>query len=424
MAADTPVSIWEKTAQEPDFRAPLTGPSDADVVIVGGGYTGLSTALHCAERGLRAHVIEAENIGYGGSGRNVGLVNAGVWLPPAAVRKKLGDLYGPRFVTCFGDAPSKVFDLIEKHQIRCALTKTGTIHAAHAPSGLKNLRSRFDDWERLGAPVALLSATEMEEQTGTKAFCGGLLDRRAGTVNPMAYCRGMARAALGAGATISSGVSATRLLRDGQKWIVESDQGPLQARHVVLATNAYSDQLWPGLKGAFTPISYFQLATKPLSAEMSHILPGGQGLWDTGKIMFSLRRDNENRIVIGSMGTVVGSAEHGVSYRWAQKRLARLFPELGPVDFEDAWHGKIAMTPDHLPRIIELAPSLYTAVGYNGRGITTGTIFGEYLAKLITGMDPADLPLPMTNLSKVPSAAVVSRLYQTAFTANQVVKGL
>ncbi|MCR9139964.1 MAG: FAD-binding oxidoreductase [Alphaproteobacteria bacterium] len=424
MGRENPVSLWESSAEEPDIRNPMTGDSQTDVAVVGGGFTGLSTALHCAERGLAAHVLEARQIGFGGSGRNVGLVNAGVWHPPAAVRKKLGDTYGPRFIKRFGEGPAMVFSLIEKHQIRCEVTRTGTIHAAHSPAGLRDLQARYDEWRALGDPVELLSRDEMVERTGTGAFFGGLLDHRAGTINPMGYCRGLARSAQVAGATISTGIRVVNLSREGETWVVKTDGGTVRAKHVVLGTNAYTDELWPGLKRVYTMIHYFQLATKPLQADMSHILPGRQGVWDTGQVMFSLRRDACNRLVIGSMGTVVGTVGRGLSNRWAKKRLARIYPELGPVEFEEAWHGRIAMTPDHLPRIYQLAPNLFTAIGYNGRGITTGTIFGECMADLVSGMDPSELPLPITELRPMAMAPILSRIYQTAFAANQVLKSL
>ena len=282
--------------------------------------------------------------------------------------------------------------------------KPGTIHAAHSPAGLRDLQKRHAEWQALGEPVDLISREEMLEKTGTKVFFGGLLDHRAGTVNPMGYCRGLARAAIGAGATISTGARVTKLQRDGETWVVETTNGTVRAKHVVLGTNAYTDELWPDLKRVYTLIHFFQLATKPLQVDKSHIMPGRQGIWDTGQIMFSLRRDAFDRLVIGSMGTVVGAVGRGLSHRWARKQLARIYPELGPVEFEEAWHGKIAMTPDHLPRIYELAPNLYTPIGYNGRGITTGTIFGECMADLISGMDPSELPLPITELRTVPTA--------------------
>ncbi|MEM9221212.1 MAG: FAD-binding oxidoreductase [Pseudomonadota bacterium] len=424
MTIAKPISLWDTSAEERDVSAPLDTDQAVDLAIVGGGFTGLSTALHAADRGLSVQVIEANKIGFGGSGRNVGLVNAAAWLPPQKVRVALGPTYGPRFVERFGKAPAYVFSLIERHQIRCEATQSGTIHAAHSAVGFKELEERHAEWERLGEPVDLLDKKTAAEFIGTDVFHGGLLDRRAGTINPMGYCRGLARAAVGAGAKISTGVRATKLKPDGERWKVETDHGVINAKSVVLGTNAYTDELWPGLRRSFTMIHYFQLATKPLSGKIDHILSGRQGLWDTGKIMFSLRRDAFDRLIIGSMGRVVGAVDNGLSHRWAARQLKRIFPSLGAVEFEEAWHGQIAMTPDHLPRIYELADGLYTPIGYNGRGITTGTIFGAAMAELLTGADRDTLPLPITSPSPAPNAAVMSRVYDTAFTANQLWKSL
>ncbi|WP_088921869.1 NAD(P)/FAD-dependent oxidoreductase [Granulosicoccus antarcticus] len=419
-----PVSLWDHSAEEPEVSQPFKPDSKVDVAIVGGGFTGLSTALHCAEKGLSVQLFEAEQIGYGGSGRNCGLVNAALWLPPAQVREKLGETYGPRFIKQFGKGPEYVFSLIEKHQMRCEVTRTGTIHAAHSPGGLRDLQGRMDEWQRLGEPVELLDRAAVSEMIGTERFYGGLLDHRAGTINPMGYCRGLARAADQAGATISTGIRVTRLQKEGTGWVVETDQGVVHAKAVILGTNAYTDELWPDLKRIFTMINYFQLATRPLDGKAASILPGKQGLWDTAPIMFNIRRDAFDRLLIGSMGKVMGTVDSGLSQRWASHQIRKIFPQLGPVEFETAWHGQIAMTPDHLPRIHELGTNAYTAIGYNGRGITTGTLFGKAMADLLTGMDKADLPLPITSLSTVPSAPFYSRLYQTAFTANQVARSI
>ncbi|MEP0963345.1 MAG: FAD-binding oxidoreductase [Roseobacter sp.] len=418
------ISLWDASAKEQDYHAQMTTDSTVDVAIVGGGFTGLSTALHCAQKGLSTHVLEAEQIGFGGSGRNCGLVNAALWLPPQEIRQKLGQTYGPRFLHEFGKGPEYVFSLIERHQIQCEVTRTGTIHAAHGPSGFLDLKERHKEWQRLGEPVDLLNRAEVSELIGTNHFHGGLVDHRCGTINPMGYCRGLARVAVSAGAQISTGVRATKLTRDAELWKVETTQGVVTAKAIVLGTNAYTDELWPDLKRIFTKIHYFQLATEPLGPEADYILPGKQGVWDTGQIMFNVRRDAYNRLLVGSMGKVVGSKDRGLSRRWAKKQIARVFPTLGPVEFDEAWHGQIAMTPDHLPRIYELETNLFTPIGYNGRGIATGTLFGKTMAELLTGMDRADLPLPMTQLSTAKSAPIMSRIYQSAFTANQILKAI
>lgn len=424
MDRSQPISLWDSTAQESETNAEFRPDGHYDVVIVGGGFTGLSTALHSAEKGLSAHVIEANHVGFGGSGRNVGLVNAALWLPPAKVREKLGETYGPRFVQRFGDGPRVVFDLIEKHQIRCEATKTGTVHAAHAASGWQDLKERHAEWQRLGEPVDLIGRDEVEALIGSRAFHGGLLDHRAGTINPMGYCRGLARAAMGAGATIATGTRVIKLLRDGDRWQVETDQGNVSAKNVVLGTNAYTDDLWPGLRNVFTMIHYLQFATRPMGPDAAHILPGRQGLWDTGPIMFNYRRDSQDRLLIGTMGRIIGSKDSGLTRRWARKQIARVFPDLGPVEFEEAWHGQIAMTPDHLPRVLNLAEGLWSPIGYNGRGITTGTLFGQSMADLLTGMPHEELPLPVTPMTAAPRANFNSKLYDLAFTANQLWRSL
>jgi glycine/D-amino acid oxidase-like deaminating enzyme len=419
-----PVSIWNTTAVETEPSQNSAVEGQVDVAIVGGGFTGLSTALHCVERGLSCHVLEASQIGFGGSGRNVGLVNAAAWLPPQDVRKILGEDDGDRFISHFSRAPDYVFSLIEKYQIQCNATQTGTFHAADGPVGFADLVSRKVEWDRLGEPVDLLSRDEAESYIGSSAFYGALLDRRAGTINPMGYCRGLARVAIAAGALISIGARAKKLQQETGLWRVTTNKGTLMARHVVLGTNAYTDDLWPGLKYSFTKINYFQLATRPLGDRIKHILPQQQGLWDTGKIMFSLRRDDSERLIIGSMGNVMGNQSGGVSHRWAQKKLAHLFPKLGWVDFDEAWQGQIAMTPDHLPHIHKLADNLYSPIGYNGRGITTGTVFGQALADLLTGDSEKKLPVPLLTMRRVGSAPVMSCFYKIAFAANQIIKSL
>ena len=418
-----PISLWDGTAEEKPVDGAFPEGAHFDVVAVGGGFTGLSTALHAAEKGLSAHVLEARTIGYGGSGRNVGLVNAGVWLPPQEVSGVVGARKGAELIDTLGKMPGYVFDLIEKHQIRCEARQTGSIHVAHSPKGFENLRHRAEGWRAIGAPVDLLSAEEVAERTGTRAFHGGLLDHRAGTINPMGYVRGLARAALGAGATISTGAKVIGLERQDGRWRVLTEKGEVTATSVVLGTNAYTDELWPGLKNSFTTIEYFQVATAPLTGRLDGILEEVRGIWDTATVMTSLRRDAHDRLIIGSMGAVMGGGD-GLSRRWAAKRLAKLFPDLGPVDFEEAWHGQIAMTPDHVFRVHRLAEGLYTPIAYNGRGITTGTMFGRALAEILTGADPDTLPVAVTDVKPVAGRGLQIAFYRAAFAATQLWRSL
>ncbi|MFW2542543.1 NAD(P)/FAD-dependent oxidoreductase [Primorskyibacter sp. 2E107] len=415
-------SLWTHSAEEPPLLPEAEAPAEGavDVAIIGGGYTGLATALFAAQAGLSVHVIEAAAIGAGGSGRNVGLINAGLWVPPDDLLQTLGPQVGPRFLDLFGRGPQTVFDLIEQHQIRCEPRRMGTIHAAHAPRGLRDLQARHAAWRRLGAPVGLLDREETAALTGTTLFHGGLLDRRAGKINPMGYARGLARAARGAGARITTATPVTALRRDGAGWRVETGRGTITAPQVVLATNAYGGDLWPALARAVTIIHFFQVATAPLGEASADILPQGQGLWDTAPVMTSLTRDGAGRVILGSMGRMIGTPQTGVSARWARRRFRRLFPEKPVPDFTEGWHGRIAMTQDHMPRICQLDRGLWAPMGYNGRGITTGTLFGRALAEMLAGAPQSSLPLPVSPLGRRAAPGLQARAFDLAFTLNQI----
>ncbi|MEM1198466.1 MAG: FAD-binding oxidoreductase [Pseudomonadota bacterium] len=395
------ISLWDHSAAERAEYAALDGDASADVAIIGGGFTGASAALHLAEQGVSCIVVEAQKIGYGGSGRNAGMVNAGLWLPPQDIAAKLGEAAGSKLVKELGEAPELVFSLIERHQMQCEAVRRGTLHAAKSASGAADLARRAEAWKRLDAPVELLDAGETAKRVGTNAFHGALLDHRAGSINPMGYARGLARAAANAGARIHTGTRVNALERQGNTWRLQTGHGTVSAPSVLLATNGYSDTLWPKLSTAFSPIHYFQVATKPLGPEGDEILPGREPLWDTGTIMTSVRRDAFGRLIVGSMGQLFGQ-DAALSRRWARKTIRRLFPALGDVELETWWHGQIAMTADHLPRLFRLAPGLYAPTGYNGRGIAPGTAFGRALAHYLAGGPEEALPLKITEFTPEP----------------------
>jgi hypothetical protein len=169
--------LWAATAPPAPDGAPLAGAHQADVVVVGAGYTGLSAALHLAEGGANVVVLEAQDIGFGGSGRNVGLVNAGMWVLPSALPDALGPVHGERLLRLLGDAPAVVFDLVQRHGMACEAEHRGTLHCAVGAAGLKNITERARQWQALRAPVELLDAAQTAQAVGTSAYTGALLDR-------------------------------------------------------------------------------------------------------------------------------------------------------------------------------------------------------------------------------------------------------
>jgi L-pipecolate oxidase len=389
--------LWELTAPPPPPTAVLSESRKADVVVIGGGYTGVSAALHLAEAGANVALLEAVQLGFGGAGRNVGLVNAGMWVMPDTLVETLGTDYGERLLKLLGDAPSLVFELIDKHGIACEVERSGTLHCAAGTKGLRELEQRAAQWQNRGAPVHLLDAAETAAKLGTSAYAGSLLDLRAGTIQPLAYIRGLAAAALAAGAKIFTGSPALAAKPVAGQWEVRTAGGAVRADWIVVATDAYSTAPWSNIRAEQIHLPYFNFATEPLSSDLqSSILPERQGAWDTKEVLSSFRFDRAGRLVVGSVGALRGTGT-AVHRAWAKRTLKALFPQIGDVRFQAEWYGLIGLTADHLPRFHKLGHNVLAVSAYNGRGIAPGTVFGRCLAECILGrLREQDFPLPPT----------------------------
>src|SRR5262245_27277257 len=204
-----PTSLWTVTAPAAPPCPPLDGEGRADVCVVGGGFTGLSTALHLAEQGATVAVLEAGEPGFGASGRNGGQVIPGLKLDPDAIEAWLGPEQGAALVRLVGGSADFVFELVRRHQLPCEARQDGWIKAAHTEGALRAAARTVSEWRRRGAPVEELDRAKVAELTGTDGYLGGFVDHRAGVVQPLSFARGLASAALGAGARIHGATLAT-----------------------------------------------------------------------------------------------------------------------------------------------------------------------------------------------------------------------
>jgi glycine/D-amino acid oxidase-like deaminating enzyme len=414
--------LWAATAPPPPALRKLEGEIKADVAVIGGGFTGLSAALHLAEAGAAAVLLEAKAIGFGGAGRNVGLVNAGLWLMPEEVEKKVGPEYGPRLVEVLGHSPDLVFELIEKHEIPCEAIRKGTLHCAHSPGGFRALQQREAQWKARGAPVRLLSREEAAPEIGSDSFYGALLDARAGTVQPLAYAYGLANAAQRAGASLFVESPVIGYSRENNAWRLSTPDGTVVARSVILAIQGYPDFAFRNHRKAIIPFNFFQFATPPLPEDVRRtILPGGQGAWDTNLILSSYRLDQAGRLIVGSVGQVENMG-YGLHEKWALRTIDKVFPQIGKTRLEFAWNGCIAMTVDHIPRFHRLADNLITVTSYNGRGIGPGTVFGKLLAGYTLNRSTRDIPLPVKRHKRVFLRGLRGLFYETGARAYHLVQ--
>lgn len=418
---ETDTSLWHRSSRERFRAGTLDRGLSVDLAVIGGGFTGCSAALEAARRGARVAVLEAREIGYGGSGRNVGLANAGLWLKPDDILAEMGETAGRRLIARLAEAPDAVYGLIAREGIDCAPVRNGTLHCAHAPSGMADLEARFRQGNAHGAPLQLLDATEASRRVGSRAVHGALFDPRAGTVQPLAYVRGLARAARDAGALLFERSPVTEVTRDGDGWRLACNGETLRAGALLMATNAYHAP-FPGARPpAYTPVHFGQFATAPLPASLrARILPGGEGCWDTALVMSSFRTDADGRLIIGGMGDL-GGAGGGIHAAWARRKLRELFPEAADLPFEHGWCGRIAMTSDHIPKITEIGPRGYACFGYSGRGIGPGTVFGQSLARALLDGTADGLPLAPVRGHAESLTRLKARYYEVGASAMHLV---
>ena len=396
-------SLWTDTASPAPETRPLTGSRQADVVVVGGGYTGLSAALHLAENGADVMLLEAEVPGFGASGRNNGQV-----IPtytrhnPDDVVREFGTDQGERLNRWVGGSADLVFDLIRHHGIECDAAQKGWLQPAHTESRMAGLRAKHDQWSERGAAVAMINRDVMAKLTGSPIYHGGWIHRSGGHIQPLSYARGLAQAAIAAGASIHCHCPALELRRVGNHWRVTVPQGAVDAETVLLATNAYTDALWPGLVRSIVPVRSFQIATAPLSANVAAtVLPEGHGFSDTRQALWAFRKDRDNRLVTTCMPFTPFGARRALR-RSTLARLHQAYPQIPETAFEYIWDGKVAMTTDRLPRYHELAPGIHAGLGYSGRGIAIGTAMGRFLADRALGRHNTESPVPKTLLRTLP----------------------
>ena len=411
--------LWQESINEKISFNSLKTSLVLDLVIIGGGYTGCSAALFAAKKGLSVALID-QKIGYGGSGRNVGLVNAGLWLHPKKVEKILGLEAGVKLNNALANAPDLVFGLINENEINCSSNRSGTLHCAHSQKGLVDIELRFKQLSERGAELELLDRNETQQRTGSSSFFSSLLNKKAGTINPLDYCQGLARAAHSQGASIYESTLATKVQSSNNHWMVETSQGSIKAKMLLIATNAYQQPI-TGIKSSeYTSVQYFQVATEPLPEEISKmILPNGEGCWDTASVMSSFRLDESNRFIIGGVGNLDHIASK-IHTKWAKRKMGSLFPILKNIPIKYSWHGRIAMTNSHIPKIVKLGDNAYSIYGYSGRGIGPGTYFGKAVAECLLNNDEDYLPVSPVNHNQELFRSIKSKAFELGATARHL----
>ncbi|MBU2983677.1 FAD-binding oxidoreductase [Lentibacter algarum] len=416
------IPLWPHTAVPRVETPQLISDLNADVLIVGAGYTGLSAALHLAEGGADVIVIEAEEFGFGGSGRNAGLVNPGVWLTPQEVDQRIGAKAGDKLNAALDQGPEAVFGLVKRHNLNCDAYNGGTIYLAHNAGKVDYLKQRHAQMSERGATCEVVGGEETVRLTGSQLYRhGGLFDPRAGTIHPMSYTREMARVAQQFGARLFQNARIGSLAKSGGKWVATHGTGTISAEQVILATNAYSDNVLPKTREATIPVGMFHVATDVLDPEVAaSIVPERHGVWDTRTVMLSTRIDPKGRLIMCSAGSLKWAFK-AIKQAWVTRARDRLYPQVKGAKWSFHWSGTVGFTPNHLPRVHSPEAGLIIPLGYNGRGIGNGTVIGKACADYVQGAPLSDFPLPLHELSTVGMRTARSAYYEFGSAAMQFV---
>jgi glycine/D-amino acid oxidase-like deaminating enzyme len=405
-ASPLPPSLYADTAGPAPATPPLMGDRCASVAIVGGGFTGLSTALHLAEKNVDVVLLEANEPGWGASGRNGGQVNPGLKHDPDQVEADFGPELGRRMVALSGNAPRLVFDLIERHQIACGALRSGTLRSAITVKGGREVRASAEQWLRRGAPISVLERDDIRTATGTGRYRAAMLDPRGGQLNPLSYARGLARAAIQQRAAVHGGAKVLRATKRGGNWLLETPTGVVTAEKLVLATNGYTDALWPALRRSIVPLFSAIAATEPLpEALVQSIMPVRSSLYEIGNITVYYRFDTDNRLLMGGR-SVQRDVTAPETLRYLTEYAVRLWPALRGVRWTHGWSGRLAYTPDHYPHIHEPGENVLVCLGYNGRGVAMSSVMGLELTRRIMGGKAVEIDMPITTIKEIPFHAL------------------
>ena len=378
-------SYYAHSANPSPDRPELAGEHDCDVCVVGGGFTGLSTALHLAERNYSVILLEARRLGWGASGRNGGQLGSGQRMAPSRLLARFGRDEARRLWAFAEEAKATVRERIERHRIACDCTPgnvLAAVKARHAPWLARQAACLNDVFDY--AHARFVSREEISEMVATGRYHGGLFDAGAAHLHPLNYALGLAQAAEDAGARLFEGARASAV-GGGERPVVRTAGGAVRARFAVLCCNGYLDRLEPRLGRKIAPIASYMLATEPLGeARARALIPGDISVADTKFVVDYFRLSRDRRLLFGGGETYSGRAPRDPK-AFVRRYMLRVFPQLADARIDFAWGGQLAITRSRLPHFGRLGPNVFFAQGFSGHGVALTSLAGKLIAEAIAG---------------------------------------
>jgi gamma-glutamylputrescine oxidase len=382
--AEHPNSYYAATIGEPAAYPSLAGDIRADVAVVGAGFTGISAALSLVERGYNVVVLEANQVGWGASGRNGGQLIDG-FVDVAKIEKQLGTSAAEIAWRIGLECRDLVLERIERYGIECDL-KFGFVDLALKQQDLEYFQSEIERKIRRNYPhkMRFVPKEEIRSVIGSDRYIGGLINSGNGHLHPLNLCIGEARAAVQSGASIYEHSPVTRI-RHGRSPRVDTARGTVRADKVVLAGNAYLGRLEPKLYGAVIPAGSFMIATEPLGSELaSELLPGDMAACDQRVSLDYFRLSADKRLLFGGLCNYSGRDPKDITASLRPKML-KVFPQLEGARIDYEWGGYIAISIKRIPQLGRIADNSYYAQGYSGHGLAPSHLAGRLIADAIGG---------------------------------------
>lgn len=377
-------------------REALVDAIQGDALVIGAGITGSTLAVHLCESGKSVVQLEAKVPGWGGSGRAFGSVVPCHKNSEEAIIRHYGKERGTKVIDALAHGPALVSELLNRHHIDAAFPGGGWAYGAHSKPFYKKLQKRAEYWQARDADVEYLNATEFSQVIGSDYYGGGLIDRRALSVNPYSYARGLFKTAHHLGAKQYTDTPAIAIeQKPNGAWLVATPEGSVECENVYFCTNAYTKGVWPGLEKGFVPVRGFGAITAAVDPTLlADILPGNHFITDTRQLWSGIRKLPNGQIHLGVGGPAMG-AKGKADLKVARQRLKDVYPAIGSVEWGESWSGWIAISTDQFPRILRLANGIWAAQGYNGRGIAMATLLGRELSLCQGDTERGDLVLPV-----------------------------
>jgi gamma-glutamylputrescine oxidase len=376
-------SYYAATAHRRDARPPLRGAEQADVCVIGAGYTGISAALELAERGFSVIVLEAVRVGFGASGRNGGQIVNGYSRPLDVIAGRYGAQAGYAIGAMALEGAKIIRERVEKYAIACDLVPGGLLVALSSKQ-MQWLEHEQHVWALNGHPgLLLLDRTRLAPHVASSRYVGGLLDPLGGHLHPLNLVQGEAAAVESLGGRIFENSRVVEVEADAQP-VVRTAQGEVRAKYVLVCGNAYIGDLLPELSGKIMPVSTQLLATEPLGELAERLLPSNVCVEDCNYVLDYFRRSADGRILYGG-GIGYGGRGPASIAKKILPMMHKTFPELKGRRIDYAWSGNFALTLTRFPQIGRLSPSVYFSHGDSGHGVTTTHLLGRLLGEAVAG---------------------------------------